>query len=356
MKKEELFSIQIEEFSEKWFQKTKEGWDAISKPLDGLGEFETLHCRIMAILEKERVEKLKKAAVIFCADNGIVEEGVSQCGQENTYLVAKLLGEGISTASTMARFAGVDCIPVDIGINTTKTIQGVLDRKIRRGTKNFLVENAMTEHETLSAIEVGIHLAKELKEKGYQILATGEMGIGNTTTSTALLCSMTRLAVEEVTGRGAGLSNEGLARKKQVIAQGLRRHELENCEQKEEVLRALMSVGGLDIAGMTGLYIGGAIYKLPIMIDGFISAVAALVASRLVPLCESYMIPSHSGKERGTAYVLELLKLKPFLGGNMALGEGTGAMMFLPVLDLVFDFYSHATTFQEGKIDQYKRQ
>jgi len=361
MTKKELFALKAKGIDENIKKNTKSRWDSISKPLDGLGDFEIFIINVFAILGAEEVEEFKKALVIMCADNGIVCEGVTQCGQENTYLVAKLLGQNRSTASTMAGFAGVKCFPVDIGINSEECPEGVLDRKVRKGTNDFLKEKSMSEDEAVQAIETGICLMKKLKDEGYNLVATGEMGIGNTTTGTALLCALTDINPDDVVGRGAGLSDEGLARKKQVIKDGLKLHGLGHednsmSDTAEYALNALTSVGGLDIAAMAGLYIGGAIYGIPVVIDGLISAVAALVASRIMPESVNYMIPSHSGREKGTLLVLDELGLVPYINGDMALGEGTGALMAMPLFDMILDFFNKAVTFSEGNIEKYKRQ
>lgn len=361
---QELMALTVKKISHQRYDEIKQRWDSISKPLDGLGDFEKIIAKIYAIHDTEHIEKLKKALVIMCADHGIVEEGVSQCGQEVTYQVTKLLGENRSTASSMAGYAGVDCIPVDIGVNTQDTFPGVRDRKVRCGSRNFAKEAALTPEEALEAIYTGIEIAKECKKEGYHILATGEMGIGNTTSGTALLCALTGAKVSDVVGRGAGLSDEGLQRKQKVIEEALKKYELiperiqnqnEDSILPEYAFRALCQVGGLDIAGMTGLFIGGSICSLPVMIDGAISAVSALLAECLVPGSVSFMIASHSGRERATGIVIKKLGLKAFLNGDMALGEGTGALMALPLLDMAHDFFLHATTFAGGGIRQYTR-
>lgn len=364
MTKEELFTLKASPIIGLIRDNTKERWDGISKPLDGFGDFENIICRILAILGLENIDRLNKAVVVMCADNGIVGEGVTQCGQENTYLVAKLLGEQKSTASTMAKFAGARVLAVDIGINCEDKLPGVEQCKVKRGTENFLTKPAMTMEECLLAIEHGMAIAKRLKTEGLHLLATGEMGIGNTTTGTALLCALTGIGVEKVTGRGAGLSDEGLVRKIEVIKKGLEFYQLDatNATTKidEQVaanyaLRALSCVGGLDIAALCGLYIGGAVYGIPVIIDGLISAVAALCADIILPGCREYMIPSHAGREQGTMAALNRLGLSPFINGDMALGEGTGAIMLFPLLDMMLDYFNRATTFDEGNIDKYSR-
>ena len=364
---EELFSLKSATIDEHIAKSVKDRWDNISKPLDGLGEWEGLLVQIMGILGQTDITRLKKATVIMCADNGVVSEGISQCGQENTFLVAALLGRGQSSASTLSGYAHSDVYTVDVGINSEQSIEGVRDCKIRSGTRDFAVERAMTEDECIRAVGVGMNIVSELKDAGYHLIATGEMGIGNTTTATALLCALTGLDPDVVTGRGSGLSDEGLERKKNVIKNSLHKYGLDKDKSskmvgnislhkiKQNALNALCSVGGLDIAAMMGMYLGGAVYGLPIIIDGLISAVAALCAYEIMPECRDYMIPSHSGREAGVQIVLDRLGFTAFINGNMALGEGTGAIMLMPLIDMVLDYWNTAAVFADGNITNYER-
>ena len=229
------------------YAQVKASWDKIAKPLDGLGQFETMFAQIGAITGSSSLSIEKKVILTMCADNGVVAEGVSQSGQEVTAVVAGFMGQQASSVGKMARRAGVDVIPVDIGINTKETLPGVRDCKVMQGTRDFLQEPAMTEEEALQALSVGIDLVRECKDKGYQLIGTGEMGIGNTTTSSMLVAALTGRTAEEVTGRGAGLNDAGLLRKQQVIAQALEKYEKEI--RSEHALSMLAAFGGLDIAG-----------------------------------------------------------------------------------------------------------
>ena len=338
------------------FRKIKENWDSVSKPIDGLGDFEDLLCRLGSIQGTDKPRTKNRTALIFCADNGIIEEGVSQSGKDITLAVAKALGSGISSACHLGAYAGVRILPVDIGIDSDEKIEGVLDRKVARGTKNFLKESAMTEEETLQAIETGIALVKDLKEDGTDLISTGEMGIGNTTTSTACLAALLKENSDAITGRGAGLDDAGLNRKKAVIAKALETYDFGSCkDEKERAFEILRTLGGLDIAALVGTFLGGAIHRVPIVIDGVISATAACLAEAILPGTADYMIPSHSGRESGTALALKHLGLKPYLAGNMALGEGTGAIMLFPLLDMVLDYYSTGARFADYEIKEYER-
>ncbi len=354
--KEDIYKIKIDDPSEDAGRLAKKLFNSIAKPLDGLGDFEEMICKIAGIQRTENIQIDKRAAAIMCADNGIVEEGVSQSGKEITLSVAKALGSGISSACTLGKAAGVDIIPVDIGIDTDEKIEGVRDYKISHGTGNFLKGPAMSEKDTCKAIEVGFNLAGDLYREGYRILVTGEMGIGNTTTSTAVLAAALDIDSDEITGRGAGIDDKGLSRKKEVIKSALRRYSFNDIkDEKERAFEILKSVGGLDRAGMVGVVIGGAFYHMPIVLDGLISSTAAVIAEGLISGIRNYLIPSHAGREKGNLMALNYLGLSPYINGNMALGEGTGGIMLFPLLDTVCDFYKKAARFEDYNMEEYKR-
>ncbi len=349
--REELGGLSIIKPDENCRKRVKQNWDTIAKPLDGMGIFESFVAQIGAITGTENIDIKKKAVVIFCADNGIVNEGVSQSSQEVTASVAKAMGKGLSCVGRMARAIGADTIPVDIGIDTKESIKGVLSRKIRCGTRNFIKEPAMTREEAIRAIATGIELAYACKEDGYQILATGELGIGNTTTSSALAAVLLRRSAEEVTGKGAGLDAAGLIRKQSVIKESIKKYDLYHAD----ALEALQTVGGLDIAGLCGLCIGAACVRLPIVLDGVISLVAALLAERMLPGVRDYLLPSHKGREPAAALLARELALTPPIDADMALGEGTGAVMMLSLLELALSIYHGNTTFEDMRLKQYER-
>lgn len=349
--RESLKRIQIDAPDEDVRRKVLANWDAVAKPLEGMGKFETLTAQIGAVLGTDIIDISQKAVLILCADNGIVEEGVSQSGQEVTAAVAKSMAKKQSAVCKMAKAVGAKTIPVDIGINGEERIPGVIDRKIRRGTRNFRNEPAMTEEEAVRAISVGIDLVWEAKKEGYRILAAGELGIGNTTTSSALAAVLLACTAEEVTGRGAGLDDAGLLRKRQIISEALKTYEL----NRTNPVGALAAVGGLDIAGLAGVCIGGALYHVPVVLDGLISAVAALLAEKIVPGTKAYLLASHKGKEPAVEKLLKELGLMPVIDADMALGEGTGAVMMLSLLETALQVYCDRTTFSDIRIEQYKR-
>ncbi|MGN0482043.1 MAG: nicotinate-nucleotide--dimethylbenzimidazole phosphoribosyltransferase [Lachnospiraceae bacterium] len=332
-------------------KKIKQNWDAIAKPLDGLGVFERITARIGAIQRTDRPEVKKRALLVLCADNGIVEEGVSQSGQEVTAAVAESLAKGTSTVCHMARVAQCDVIPVNIGIHTPVNQDNLLQKCIRRGTRNFAKEPAMTRGEAVRAIQAGVELVAQCKAQGYQILATGEMGIGNTTTSSAVAAALLDCSVEEMTGKGAGLDEKGLRKKRQVISEAFERYKLRGAD----AMTVLTSVGGLDLAGLAGIFLGGALYQMPIVLDGVISATAALLAERLKPGCRAYMIASHKSREAAANRILEALGLSAVIDADMALGEGTGAVLLFPMLDQVFAVYQSEHSFSELQMEPYER-
>lgn len=323
-------------------------WDGIAKPLGSLGKLETVITRIAGIQRTSHVHVEKKALVIMCADNGVVEEGISQSGQEITAAVAENFSEDKSCVAIMCRSCGADLFPVDIGM--ASDVPEVERRKIAYGTRNMLKEPAMTKEQALAAIRTGLEKIGELKQQGYHIIATGEMGIGNTTTSSAMASVLLGCPVEEVTGRGAGLTSEGLSRKIEVIRRAIALHRPDPGDPAD----VLAKVGGLDIAGMTGMFLGGALYGVPIVIDGVISAVAALTAARIAPACTDYMIASHVSAEPASRLLLEALGKEAFLTCDMRLGEGSGAVALFPLLDFASEIYDKMVSFPEAGFKQYK--
>lgn len=326
----------------------KQHWDGLGKPLGSLGRLEKALIQIAGIQRTGDVHIDRKALVIMCADNGVVEEGVTQCGQEVTATVAENFLDEKSCVAIMCRRAGTKICPVDIGmaVDTPRMEK----RKIAYGTKNMAKEPAMTREQAVAAIEVGIAKAEELHAQGYEILATGEMGIGNTTTSSAMTAVYLGLDVETVTGRGAGLSSHGLQRKIHAIKQAI----AVNQPDPEDPLDVLAKVGGLDIAGMCGLFLGGAAQQMPVVMDGFISQVAALTAMRLVPECADYILASHVSEEPGANILLKALEKDAFLTCGMRLGEGSGAVALFPILDFASDIYHKMSTFVQADIVEYQ--
>ena len=332
---------------EKAREEAKRRWNEIAHPLHSLGKLEDYVVFLAGVTGDVRVEKPKKALVVMCADNGVVEEGVTQTGQEVTAIVAENFLKEQATAAILCRETGADIFPVDIGMARDTNVPR---RKVGYGTKNMAKEPAMTREQAIQAVLTGMDMVRELKEKGYGLIAVGEMGIGNTTTSSAVVSVLLGKSPKEVTGKGAGLTGEALARKVKVIQEAIRLHK----PRAEDPLDVLSKVGGFDLGGMAGLFLGGAIYQVPIVIDGFISAAAALLAKALAPGCADYMISSHVSKEPGTIMVLNALSVEAALHCDMCLGEGTGAVCLFPLIDLAISVYRGMGTFRENSIEPYQ--
>ncbi|MCI8268780.1 MAG: nicotinate-nucleotide--dimethylbenzimidazole phosphoribosyltransferase [Lachnospiraceae bacterium] len=326
-------------------------WDGIAKPLGGLGLLEEMITKLSGISGTEDISLARKGVVIFCADNGVVAEGVTQTDSGVTAVVTENFARGIASVNRMASVAGADVIPVDIGVAGEIREPGVQNYKIAPGTANLRREPAMTPEQALAAVHTGIRIAGNMKDMGYDILAVGEMGIGNTTTGSAIASVMLNEAVETVTGRGAGLSEEGLQRKIQVIRDAIALHR----PDPEDPLAVLAALGGLDIAGMCGLMLGGAIYRIPVVLDGMISLAAALLAQKLCPVVTDYLLASHVGREPACERGLQRLGLEPLIHGRLALGEGTGAVMLFPLLDMAESVYRQNSTFADIRIEAYER-
>ncbi len=329
---------------------SKKHWDSIAKPIGSLGLFEDIIIQIAGIQGSAQVDIRKKAVVIMCSDNGVVQEQVTQTDSSVTAIVTENFARGIASINRMAMVTGADVIPVDMGVAADLTAGKILNKKISYGTENIAKGPAMTIAQTHNAIETGIGIVKQLKEAGYGIIGTGEMGIGNTTTSSAVASVLLRLPVEEVTGRGAGLSGEGLNRKINVIKESIRI----NRPDPADPIDVLSKLGGYDIAGMTGLYLGGMRYGLPIVIDGVISSVAAFLAAKIDNGAINYMIPSHLSKEPASSRIMQELGLNPVIHGNLALGEGTGTALLFPLLDTVLKVYDFHSTFDDIQVKAYE--
>ena len=351
-------------------QLAKKHWDSIAKPLDSLGEFERIFQKLSAIYESEIPDISNKCITVMCADNGIVKEGISQSDKDVTLAVAKSMALGTSSIAVLSKAAGSKMTVFDMGIDSFDTeiySLGVINHKLMHGTNNFIEEKAMPLDITLRALLTGISIVRELKDNKTTIIGTGEMGIGNTTTSSALSAAILNLPVEDVTGRGAGLDDIKLNKKIDTIKEGIEKYGFRDkmfldsikSEYKSvrslAVLDLLSSLGGLDIATLTGIFIGGSIYKLPIVIDGVISEVAALLAYFINPLCKEYMVASHLSREPVASIIFDILDLRPVIDASLALGEGSGCAMLFPLLDMVLEIYTKNASFSDIKIEEYKR-
>lgn len=337
----------------------KKHWDAIAKPIDSLGLLEEYVVKLCEIYKSPTPPDIsKRALIVLCGDHGVVEEGVTQTGQEVTKVVADNFVANLSTVNIMARCAKVDVYTVDAGMNTEEypndavVMDAMINCKIARGTKNLFKEAAMTIPQCQQAIENGKQLVVDLKKLGYKIFATGEMGIGNTTPTSALASYFLDLDAELVTGKGAGLSLEGVKKKTQVVKEAVSRVKDLHLSNPLEVLAQL---GGFEIATMVGVYLGAMEEQLPVVMDGVIAVVAGLVAYRMDEKVADYLFASHISEEPASVYALKEMNLEGILHGRMCLGEGTGAMTLFPILDMAVEVYSNMGSFADYKLDPYAR-
>lgn len=331
--------------------------DAISQkyktmaiPLGSLGKLADMMVKCAGIYRSTDFIFDKKAAVIMCADNGVVAQNVTQTGSEVTKIVAENMTEGKATIAVLCKTAGADVFVVDIGMATDSDNTKIINKKIMYGTNDFSQQPAMTRQQVLDAIQVGVDMVKDLKNQGYKLIATGEMGIGNTTTSSAIIAAVLQKEASEVTGRGAGLSSEGLQTKIRVINDAIALHK-PICE---DMIDVLCKVGGLDIAGLVGVFLGGGIYGVPILVDGLIASTAAMVAVKINALAREYMFATHVSTEPASQMVLQEIDLQPFLHLEMHLGEGTGAVMAFNAFDMANSVLLDMCDFDEIDVEQYQ--
>lgn len=345
----EAASAAIKPLDQEALASARDKWNAVAKPIASLGELELMVEKIAGLTGSIDVDVRKRAVVVLCADNGVVAQGVSQSDSSITTVIAGSVARGVSSVCRMAQAVGTDAFSVDMGMKDASDVPGVIDRCVARGTGDISVGPAMTRDQALEAIQVGIDLVAQFKEQGYQILATGEMGIGNTTTSSAMAAAFLGLPVETVTGRGAGLSDAGLQRKKAAIERAIAVNE----PNPDDALDVLAKLGGFDIAGLAGMFIGGALHRIPIVIDGFISALAAYTAAKLCPACVCAMLGSHVSAEPAARMLLDGIGIAPVIQAGLRLGEGTGAVLLFPLLDAALALYN-GTTFEATGIDAYE--
>lgn len=320
----------------------------LAKPPGSLGKLEEISIKIAGITGQVKNEIPKKRILVFAADNGIIEEKVSSAPRYVTMTQAVNMTFGKTGMSSMAKHFGDEVNVIDVGIADEYTCPEIIDRKLARGTKNMLREDAMTRDEVTAAMRIGVEMAQKAKEDGVSVIGIGEMGIGNTSTSTCVLCALTGKPVEEFTGRGGGLTDESFQHKKEVLEAVLR----ERKPDGNDVIGVLAKVGGFDIAAMCGAFLGAAYYRMPVVIDGYISAVAALCAVRLAPLSKEYMFPSHASEEPGYMLAMKEMGLSPWLMLGMRLGEGSGCVVAFQVMEAALSMMNGMALFgEEAKIN-----
>lgn len=321
--------------------------DSLAKPIGSLGTLEDISIKVAGITGKVKNEIGRKCVVIMAADNGVYEEGVSSCPQIVTMTQSMNFIKGITGIGVLARFGGADLRVVDLGINGDVAFPGIIDRKIRKSTDNMAKGPAMSREEAVRAMEIGMETVGRLAQDGYRLLGTGEMGIGNTSTSSAVLMGLTGCDADMAVGKGAGLTEAGFANKKTVVGRAI----AVNRPDPRDPIDVLAKVGGFDIAGLTGCFLGAAYHRVPIVIDGFISALSALVAFRLNPLAREYMFPSHCSEEPGYKIIMNELRLEPILNLHMRLGEGTGCPLAFTIIEAAEAVISDMATFEEAEIE-----
>ena len=322
---------------------------ALAKPPGSLGRLEDLSIQLAGITGQVHNTVNRQHLLVFAADNGVVEEGVSSAPQSVTLMQTINLTRAKTGASVLAKHFGCGITVCDVGVNAVIKEPAVLNRKIAFGTQNMTKGSAMTRQQAVQAILTGLELAKETPA---DVLGIGEMGIGNTTTSSAVAAVLLGQPVEVMTGRGAGLSDEGLARKLDAIRHGI----TVNHPSADDPLDVLSKLGGFDIAGLCGIFLGGALEQVPVLVDGFISGVAALCAVRLCPAASKAVFASHCSTEPAAKLVLDALGKAPLLMAGLHLGEGTGAVASLPLWDMALAVYNHCYSFAEGGIAPYTPQ
>ncbi|RKD23602.1 nicotinate-nucleotide-dimethylbenzimidazole phosphoribosyltransferase [Caminicella sporogenes DSM 14501] len=336
----------IGELDSKAMEKAKERVDNLIKPPGSLGRLEEIVIQLAGITGEIYPKVDKKAVIVMAADHGVFEEGVVVFPQEVTEIQTKNMARGVTGVCALAKYVGADVVPVDIGVKVDINEPGVINKKVKYGTDNMAKGPAMSREEAIRALEVGIEVAEEQIKKGKNILATGEMGICNTTPSAAIVSVIGGYDPFEVTGIGANFPVDKLKYKAGVVKRAIE----VNSPNPKDGIDVLAKVGGLEIAGMAGVMLAGAANRIPVVVDGFISSAAALIACTIEPKTKNFLIPSHASKEKGAIYASELLGLKPMLYMDMRLGEGTGAVLALSLIESATYMNNEMITFAEAGI------
>lgn len=339
---------QISPLNEETMKEARERVDALIKPPNSLGKLESLAVQLAGITKQVKPDITKKAIVTMAADHGVYTEGISGNPQAVTVAQTLNFAKGLPGVCALSRLTNAQVIPVDMGINADLPKDcGVVPRKIKYGTNNIAKGPAMTREEAIRSIETGIEIANEAIQDGVQLLGTGEMGIGNTTPTTAILAVLGECDPEKITGPGAGTGEGGLQHKIAVIRRAI---EVNN-PNKQDPIDVLQKVGGLEIGGMAGVMLSAAANRIPVVVDGYISTVAALIAVAIEPKVKGYLIASHATGEPGGKLASELLGIKPTIHLDMCLGEGSGAALMFPIIDGASHMITHMPTFAEIGMD-----
>jgi nicotinate-nucleotide--dimethylbenzimidazole phosphoribosyltransferase len=339
----------IKSLDEKAMAQARTRQDRLTKPLGSLGRLEELSIQLAGIQSKAIPQIRHKAVITMAGDHGVVAGGVSAYPQEVTAQMVQNFLRGGAAINVMARQIGARIIVVDMGVAVDlETHPQLLSRKIAAGTRDMAVGPAMTEPETITAIETGMEIVSDEAAKELDIVGTGDMGIGNTTASSAICSVMTGKSVAKVTGQGTGLSKSQLKHKVEVIEKAL----AVNQPNPEQPLSVLAKVGGFEIAGLVGVMLGAAAHRIPVVIDGFISGAAALIATALAPGLRGFLIAAHQSVEPGHRLMLEQLRLRPLLDLDMRLGEGTGAALGIFLAETAARLLAEMATFGEAGVSE----
>ncbi len=336
----------VKPLDQKAMDKASRRMDILTKPQGSLGRMESLAVQLAGIYGDFFPCETKKRVVVMAADHGVTEEGISAYPSEVTaQMVANFTGGG-AAINVLGRQNEVEVVVADIGVKVDTNLPGVKKVRIKAGTDNLRRGPAMSRYEALRAIAAGIECAEEAENDGVKVLATGEMGIGNTTASSAVMAALTGYDASLVVGRGTGLDDEKLLYKQEVVSKALELHR----PDPSDPLGVLSMVGGLEIAALTGLILGAARYGIPIVVDGFISSTAALAAVKLCPTAWHYILPSHLSAESGHALLMDYLNLKPYINMSMRLGEGTGAVLGMNLLEAAARVTLEMATFEDANV------
>lgn len=321
--------------------------DQLTKPPGSLGRLEDLAARVARVQGTDRPGIQRKTIVLMAGDHGVVAEGVSPYPQDVTWQMVANFSAGGAAINQLAASVGADIRLVDMGVaRDVSAFPGVIDRKIAPGTANMAEGPAMSREDAARAVRTGMAIAREAVAEGYDLIGTGEMGIGNTTSAAALTCALAGTDADAVVGPGTGLDPEGVARKALVVERALSANDV----RSQDVLGVLAAVGGFEIAGLAGVVIGSALARTCVVADGFISGAAALVALRICPAAADYLFASHRSAEPGHSVVLDALGLEPVLELDMRLGEGTGAALAMGIMDAACRMLSGMATFAEAGV------
>lgn len=339
----------IKPVNQNQLQQAQNRLDNKTKPLGSLGRLEEFARRVAAISDNQEPDLARKIIFVFAGDHGVTEEGVSLFPREVTSQMVMNFLSGGAGINVLARHAGAEVRVVDVGVDYDfADIGGLIHKKVSRGTKNFAKGSAMSRHETIAAITVGIELADQCLAEGVGLVGTGEMGIGNTTPSSAIIAAISEISVAELTHRGTGISDAALTNKIRVIERGL----AVNKPDPNDPLDILTKVGGFEIAAIAGLVLGCAANSIPVVIDGFISTAGALIASELHPSVRDYIFAAHQSVEVGHRYMLERIGADPVLDLKLRLGEGTGAALAMMLIEAGVKVLKEMATFEQAGVAQ----